>query len=169
MKTTATATIRVAATAAQVWALLCDPARHREFDDTGMVGGPIQPELLARVHQVFSMQMTYRGGGAEAEVYVSDNHVTVFKPLRSLAWMTATQGGPPLGWVWRYDLTAADDDAVLVSLTYDWTTTPAENVQKFGVPLVDAAGIDRSLHRLAQLVGTWAPSEIGTTVTTNHD
>ena len=37
-----------------------------------------------------------------------------------------------------------------VTLTYDWTGIPPENARRFGVPLVDADGLGRSLQLLSQ-------------------
>jgi hypothetical protein len=101
-----------------------------------MVGAPATPARLTHVGQVFVMNMTYRDGD-HVEHYQSDNHVMVLTPVRAIAWATATRGGAPLGWLWRYDLEAADD-GVTILLTYDWTSTAPETIRRFGVSLVDA-------------------------------
>jgi hypothetical protein len=41
-------------------------------------------------------------------------------------------------------------DGAIVTLTYDWTGTPEDNLRRFGVPLTDADGLSRSLELLAQ-------------------
>ncbi len=141
------AMVVVPAAPGRVFDLLTDPARHREFDATGMVGAPVTGAKLTHVGQVFVMNMTYRAG-EHIEDYQSDNHVTVLAPGRAIAWATATRGGAPLGWLWRYDL-AVERDGTAVTLTYDWTNTPPANIRRFGVPLVDADGLARSLQLLS--------------------
>jgi uncharacterized protein YndB with AHSA1/START domain len=149
-----TATVTVAASPDRVFELLTDPARHCEFDATGMVGHPVTPARLTHAGQVFVMNMTYRGG-SHVEQYQSDNHVRVIEPGHAISWATATHGGPPLGWLWRYDLEPVADGTA-VALTYDWTSTPPENVDRFGVPLADADSLGRSLQLLARACGARA-------------
>ncbi len=86
-----------------VWSLLSDSGQHHRFDDTGMVGQPEPPTRLTHVGQVFRMPMSY-DDGLRIERYESDNHIVALAAGRSIAWATATKGGPALGWVWRYDL-----------------------------------------------------------------
>jgi uncharacterized protein YqeY/uncharacterized protein YndB with AHSA1/START domain len=150
-----TATMTVAASPDQVFELLTDPARHSEFDATGMVGHPASLARLTHVGQVFVMNMTYREGD-EIEHYQSDNHVCALEPGRAIAWATATHGGAPLGWFWRYDVTPVAEGAA-VTLTYDWTSTPPENIGRFGVPLADADGLGRSLKLLSEACGAAVP------------
>jgi hypothetical protein len=97
------------------------------------------------------MNMTYREGDY-IEHYQSDNHVCALEPGCTIAWATATHGGAPLGWLWRYDVRPVTEGAA-VTLTYDWTSTPPENVRRFGVPLVDAHGLARSLQLLSAVCG----------------
>lgn len=68
-----------------------------------MVGQPEQLTPLTEVGQLFTMNMTYVNGSS-VEFHQSDNYVVDFVLGRWLAWATATKDGPPLGWVWRYDL-----------------------------------------------------------------
>ena len=148
MTTRFQATVTVSTSPQRVFDVLTNPARHSEFDATGMVGAPASLAKLTRVGQVFVMNMTYREGG-HVEHYQSDNHVIVFEPPRAVAWATATDGGGPLGWQWRYDVEPAVDGAA-VTLTYDWTDAPPENIRRFGVPLTDSDGLTRSLELLSR-------------------
>jgi uncharacterized protein YndB with AHSA1/START domain len=148
------ATVTVPASPHRVFELLTDPARHREFDATDMVGRPACPARLTRVGQVFVMNMTYRDG-RRIEHYQSDNHVIALEPPRAVAWTTATHDGDPLGWLWRYDVKPVAAGAA-VTLTYDWTDAPAENIRRFGVPLTGADGLARSLRLLCDACkGEW--------------
>jgi len=148
MTTRLQATVTVPVSPQRVFELLTDPARHREFDATGMVGRPASPARLTRVGQVFVMNMTYRDG-IDVEHYQSDNHVTALEPPRAVAWTTATHDGDPLGWLWRYDVEPVADGAA-VTLTYDWADASPENIRRFGVPLTDAEGLAGSLRLLAE-------------------
>ena len=145
------AAVTVAASPDRVFELLTDPARHSEFDATGMVEPPVTSARLTHAGQIFVMNMTYRDGN-HVEHYQSDNHVCALEPGRTIAWATATHGGAPLGWLWRYDVEPAAE-GVTVTLTYDWTNTPPENITRFGVPLVDTAGLTRSLQLLSRACG----------------
>jgi uncharacterized protein YndB with AHSA1/START domain len=151
MERVVSATVTVAASPDQVFELLSDPTRHGEFDATGMVGLPATPARLTQVGQVFVMNMTYRSDG-HVEHYQSDNHVCALEPGRAIAWATANRGGAPLGWLWRYEVEPVAEGAT-VTLTYDWTNTPPENVRRFGVPLVDTSGLARSLQLLSRACG----------------
>jgi hypothetical protein len=113
-----------------------------------MVGAPASPAKLTHVGQIFVMNMTYRDGD-HVEHYQSDNHVSTLEPERAIAWATAAHGGPRLGWLWRYDLEPMAAGTA-VTLSYDWTGTPAENVRRFGVPLADTDGLVRSLQLLSR-------------------
>lgn len=144
-----TATAIVEASPAAVFAVLRDPGTHRHFDGSGMVGEPVGAEELSQVGQVFTMNMTYTDG-AVVERYRSDNHVTVLEADRTVEWATAVHGGALLGWTWRYDL-APVDHGTAVRLIYDWTSTPAENVRKFGVPIVGPEQLAESLRRLVHV------------------
>ncbi len=93
------------------------------------------------------MNMTYRSG-SHLEQYQSDNHVTAFDEPRHIEWATATHKGTVLGWRWRYELEPRGD-STRVRLIYDWSTTSKENVDRFGVPLVNEAGLHSSLALLA--------------------
>jgi uncharacterized protein YndB with AHSA1/START domain len=147
MATRFQATVTVAASPQRVFDVLTDPARHSEFDATGMVGPPASAARLTRVGQVFVMHMTYRDGD-RVEHYQSDNHLVAFESPRAVAWATAAHDGEPLGWLWRYDVEPVADGAI-VTLTYDWTGTPPENIRRFGVPLTDGDGLARSLQLLS--------------------
>jgi uncharacterized protein YndB with AHSA1/START domain len=145
-------TVTVSASPERVFELLTDPARHHEFDATGMVGPPASEARLTRVGQVFVMNMTYQDGD-HVEHYQSDNHVIAFEPLREVGWATAAHDGKPLGWLWRYDVEPVAGGAA-VTLTYDWTEAPPENIKRFGVPLTDADGLAASLHLLSEACRT---------------
>lgn len=136
----------VTASAQAVWALISNPREHHRFDDTRMVGEPEQLASLTEVGQLFTMNMSY-DNGSTVEVYQSDNYIVDLVLERCVSWATATKNGPQLGWVWRYDLLEVPS-GTQVTLTYDWSSTSAENRARFGVPLTDQTGLNRSLDLL---------------------
>lgn len=129
-----------------VWEMLVDPALHHRFDDTEMVGLPEAAERLARVGQVFTMRMTYRSG-EHAEHYSTANHVVELAEREAVAWETGLVDGERLGWTWRYSL-RPDPNGTLVTLGHDWSGSSDENRAGYGVPMVDAHGLARSLALL---------------------
>ncbi len=147
MTTQYRASLVLAASAERIFELLAEPGSHRDFDASGMVGAPVDPARLVRVGQVFTMAMTYRDG-EQVERYRSDNHVTVCEPPYRIGWTTATEGGEPLGWIWRYDLAPAPG-GTRVTLTYDWTDASTADRRRFGAPLVTVQDLEQSLRLLA--------------------
>jgi hypothetical protein len=135
--------------AEQVFDLLATPGEHHRFDATAMVGGSATPQRLSRVGDIFTMEMTYRGGDEDMH-YRTDNHVTVLDEQRCVEWAVASHGKPPFGWRWRYDLEPTGAAKTRVTLTYDWTDTPQETMSQFGVPLVTEDQLAASLSLLAK-------------------
>lgn len=147
MPTNYTVSATVRAPIDRIFKLLTEPSEHHRFDATGMVGSPEAADRLTTVGQVFVMNMTYRSG-SRVEHYQSDNHVTAVADPHLIEWATATHGGPLLGWLWRYELAPLGDGAA-ITLTYDWSETTQENVNRFGAPLVDEDELRSSLALLA--------------------
>ena len=106
----------VKAPASEVFAILADPARHREIDGSGTVrdavGGPARLELGSR----FGMHMK---AGAP---YTMINEVVEFEVDRRIAW----QARPDKAWaakavggrIWRYELEPREG-GTLVRETWD--------------------------------------------------
>jgi uncharacterized protein YndB with AHSA1/START domain len=92
----------IAATPEEIFDVIADPARHRDFDGSGSVqaalaGAPQRLELGAR----FGISMK-RGFG-----YSMLNTVTEFEENRRIAWSPKPASGRGARWVgrvWRYEL-----------------------------------------------------------------
>jgi hypothetical protein len=132
----------------QVFALLATPGEHYRFDATAMVGESATPQRLSQVGDIFTMEMTYRGGD-EAMHYRTDNHVTILDEPRCVEWAVASPGKQPFGWRWRYELESSGPAKTRVTLTYDWADTPHEYMSRFSVPLVTEDQLAASLSLLA--------------------
>lgn len=148
------ATRTIAATPAEIFAILADPVRHRDTEPSDWVRDAISTEPITGTGQIFAvnMHMERRGGP-----YVMHNLVTAFEPDRTIEWRPGSikddgnhQAG---GWAWRYDL-AAVDAGTDVTLTYDWSGTPQALRDKLGkLPPFGPEFIEQSLATLAAAVG----------------
>lgn len=142
----------VPAPAAEVFALLSDPARHAEIDGSGMVRAAQDGHPVAAVGDVFTMHM-HREGRAEPD-YTTDNHVLRLKPNRRIAWATCLPGAEPSGFYWEFELQSEDELTTEVVHTYDWSevTDPAV-LARITFPLVSADQMQATLDQLAAALG----------------
>lgn len=141
------------APARAIFAVLRDPARHRDTEPTDWVRDAIDPSPITTTGQIFSLNMHFDQENGD---YRIDNTVTTFEPDHAIAWDPgqADETGQvnPGGWRWRYDLEETDG-ATEVSLTYDWSRTTQEIREEFGgFPVVSPDYLDRSLQALEQTV-----------------
>ncbi|MDO3635680.1 SRPBCC family protein [Mycolicibacterium arseniciresistens] len=115
---------KIAAPPSAVFAVLADPARHKDTEPGDWVRDAVDPTPISGTGQIFTVNMYLEAAGGH---YVMDNLVTDFEPDRVIAWLPGQRDESgahvPGGWSWRYDL-APDGDGTAVTLTYDWTATP---------------------------------------------
>jgi uncharacterized protein YndB with AHSA1/START domain len=147
------ATRTVAAPVTKVFAMLSDPARHKDTEPGDWVRDAIDPEPITRTGQIFAINMYLDRAGGH---YVMHNLVTEFTPDRVIAWAPGQpdESGElaPGGWTWRYDL-APRGDQTDVTLTYDWSGTPQSfRDQVGGMPPFADDFLDESLNTLARNV-----------------
>ena len=139
---TVTASLVVAAPAAEVFALLANPHRHHEFDGSGTVRGATSgPERLA-LGDRFGMDMKMR------LPYRITNRVVEFEQDRLIGWCHPARA------VWRYELEPADG-GTRVTETFDFTGSPvATGIELFGMHKGNAKSIRDTLRRLQTIFGT---------------
>jgi uncharacterized protein YndB with AHSA1/START domain len=147
------ATRTIAAPPSAVFAVLANPARHKETEPGDWVRDAVDPAPITGTGQVFAMNMYLDQAGGD---YVTYNLVTEFQPEKTIAWSTGSldESGQhnPGGWWWRYDLTP-NGDGTDVTLTYDWTGTPqAFRDQIGGMPPFALGFIEESLVALDRAV-----------------
>ncbi len=140
------------APAADIFAVLADPVRHKDTEPGDWVGDPIDPEPLTQVGQMFGMHMYLQARGA----YDMWNRVTALEPDRVIAWAPGRrdEGGEvtPGGHIWRYDLEPSGD-GTQVTLTYDWSGMPQQlRDQIGGMPPFGPEFLDQSLASLQRSV-----------------
>lgn len=134
----------VAAPAAEIFDLLCDPARHGEIDGSGMVQASRDGALRLALGTRFGMDMKLG-----PLPYRISNTVVEFETDRRIAW--AHFGGHR----WRYELEPVEG-GTRVTETFDWSTAKAPKfIELMKYPAKNLTAIERTLERL---VARWATS-----------
>ncbi|MDT3398112.1 SRPBCC family protein [Streptomyces sp. B1866] len=140
----------VPAPAADVFALLADPSRHREFDGSGTLRGRAADTGPVRgAGDRFGMDM--RLGPFP---YRTVNTVVTYEKNRVIGWQTWLQVGRVRvtgGHTWRYELAELGDDGTRVTEVYDWSTAryPRLAVEWPGFPRRTGPAMRTTLDRLA--------------------
>jgi Polyketide cyclase / dehydrase and lipid transport len=143
----------IAASPTQIFAILANPARHKDTEPSDWVRDAVDETPITEIGQMFAMNMYLDKAGGD---YTTYNVVTEFEPNRTIAWKTGSldESGRhnPGGWFWRYDL-APNGAATDVTLTYDWTDTSQQfRDQVGGMPLFGVEFIEQSLESLGRAV-----------------
>ncbi len=143
----------ISASPAKVFAVLADPARHRDTEPGDWVRDAIDPTPITGTGQMFAVNMFLPAAGGH---YVMHNVVTAFDKDRTIAWepgqLDEHGHHAPGGWSWRYDL-APNGDKTDVTITYDWTDTPqAFRDQIGGMPPFGSEFLTESLAALDRSV-----------------
>jgi hypothetical protein len=142
----------IAATPAEIFAVLADPTRHKDTEPGDWVRDAVDPDPVTASGQMFAVNMYLEQAGGH---YVMHNVVTEFDEDRTIGWLPGQldESGQhsPGGWTWRYDLTpnGAGTD---VTLTYDWSGTVQEFRDTVGVPVFGDDFIAASLATLERTV-----------------
>ena len=142
----------IAATPADIFAVLANPTRHQDTTPGDWVRDAIDTDRVTGCGQMFAMNMFLERAGGH---YVVHNLVTEFEPDRTIAWRPGNLDDAgrhnPGGWWWRYDL-APTDAGTDVTLTYDWSETGQDFRDSVGMPLFGADFIEASLATLERTV-----------------
>jgi hypothetical protein len=108
-----------------IFAIVGDPARHSEFDGSGMLRGLTGDASVSSLGDVFTMSMHRLGRD-----YTMINYVVEFERDRRFAWEPApgdigTAGGDPekigvpSGYRWGFELVDEGDSTTLVTEFFD--------------------------------------------------
>ena len=138
----------VQAPAAQVFAILADPARHREIDGSGTVRDAVDAPARLAMGARFGMNMK---AGAP---YRMVNEVVEFEPDRRIAW----QARPDKGWaakgiggrIWRYELEPREG-GTLVRETWDISQEKVPPLV-WGLRGLTRISMNRTMDRIEKLV-----------------
>ena len=148
-----TASRRVEASAAAVFALLSDPGRHSDFDGSGMLVELVTPGVLTNVGNVFTMRMHNDFLGN----YAIDNHVVEFEPNRRISWEPVAGMGHPevggrVGHRWGFRLSPDGPDVTIVTEIYDCSRAPSDFRQQMNDGTMWIESMKETLKRLDNLV-----------------
>ena len=138
------------APAKEIFDVLTLPARHREFDGSGMVRSDDRSQRIQGTGDVFVMNMHAEAMGGDYQMY---NHVTAYAPNERVGWQPAQEKNKndPAGWEWVYELDALDAGSTEVTLTYDWSKVDDPTLQSI-FPAVSETQLEESLNLLAAAV-----------------
>jgi uncharacterized protein YndB with AHSA1/START domain len=130
----------VPASPAAVFDVLADPRRHPELDGSGTVRATVTGPSRLSAGARFGVRMKL------LVPYVVRNTVVEFDEGRRIAWRHVG------GHVWRYELEGVNG-GTRVTETFDWSAARSPRVlERLGFPERNAAGMEATLQRLAELV-----------------
>ena len=116
------ATRRIAAPAASIFAIITDPAGQVAIDGSHMLVGAPHAKRLEAVGDSFSINMDRDAlGDLPLGQYQVLNTVTKIEPDRLLEWNVGSAERGPLGHVYGYELEPAGDDGTDVTSYCDWS------------------------------------------------
>lgn len=137
---------RIPARPAEIFAILADPSRHLEIDGSGMLRGAIDTEPVSGLGDVFAMKMHHHEFGD----YEMSNTVVEYQPNRLIAWEPARRDAQAEPWHyrWRYELEPEGGDVTVVTESFDLSHSPEEARQATKDGTVWTEAIYESLERL---------------------
>jgi uncharacterized protein YndB with AHSA1/START domain len=153
-RTSVSVSRRIDAPAADIFKVLADPARHPEFDGSGMLRPGASNAAISGVGDVFVMKMFFPARGD----YEMQNRVAVYQADRCIGWepslrnvdaAEADQSGN--GSRWTFELTADGPGATVVTETYDCSASPEYVRQAVDNGKAWLAGMAKTLERLDDL------------------
>lgn len=112
----------IAAPAADIFAVLCDPQGHVAIDSSGMLQDA-DGEPVRAVGDSFVVHMDRESLNDFPQLgkYDVTVEITEFEPDRLIAWTILGQIRPQIGHVYGYRLEPADADGTVVTSFYDWS------------------------------------------------
>lgn len=158
MTDTNSATRVIDASANDIFAILSDPSRHSETDNSGMVVSADTDAKLEKVGDIFVMNMTKEDGD-----YQTRNEVFAFQENKVIGWKNLKNltADVEVGAKWLYELASEGADRTSVTLTYDRSEIESDEVRKMSENFDDSA-MEESLAALASaLDGTDNPTQKG--------
>ena len=141
----------IAADAATIFRLLCDPQGHVAIDSSGMLMAATGEPVTAVgdsfvVHMDREALNDYPMGRYDVTVTI-----TTFVPDREIAWTVLGRIRPQIGHVYGYSL-APVDDGTLVTSYYDWSSIDPVWKEAGIFPVLSEGALRATLGILARTV-----------------
>ncbi len=150
----------IAADAATIFGVLCDPMGHVAIDSSGMLmaatGDPV-----GAVGDQFVVHMDREAlNDVPMGRYDVTVTITTFVPDREIAWTILGRVRPQIGHVYGYTLSPVDG-GTLVTSYYDWSSIDPEWRAKGVFPVIPEAALRATLGILARTVSgdTFLPED----------
>lgn len=144
----------IAASAADIFALLCDPQGHVAIDASGMLQDADGDPVTA-AGDSFVVHMDRESLNDFPEMGKYDVTVTIreFEPDRLIAWTILGRIRPQIGHIYGYRLEPVPDgDATVVTSFYDWSTID-EHWREAGIfPVISESALRGTLGILDRTV-----------------
>lgn len=138
------------APAADIFALVTDPAGHVRIDGSGMLVEAPDATPVSAVGDTFKMEMDREAlGDLPLGRYAVMNTVTAIESDRLIEWAVGAEGRTPIGHVYGFLLEPVDDSATKVTSYCDWSGLQPKLVGKVAFPVVPASMMEQTLDRLA--------------------
>jgi epoxide hydrolase len=149
---------RISAPAHSIFVILASPARHPDFDGSGMLRGAVTTSMVSGAGDIFVMKMYY----SELGDYEMNNHVVEYEEDRRIGWepepgrghpraAPSGSGGARAGQRWSYQLTPDGPDATIVTEIYDCSRAPEERRRGMDDGKIWVDCMTRTLERLDRL------------------
>jgi hypothetical protein len=150
-------TKKIPAEPGEIFALLANPARHQDFDGTGMLRAAASESVITGVGDEFTMNMFFEPRGGDYQVV---NRVVEFVPDQRIGWEPLRQdagtgdvpAGEKVGHRWSYELAADSPGSTLVTEIYDCNGVPADLRKRLRGGRVWEDAMTKSLESLDALV-----------------
>jgi hypothetical protein len=146
---------RIGAPAAEIFAILANPARHLELDGSGMLRGAATDAVVSAVGEVFVMRMFFPQLGD----YEMNNHVVEYELNQRIGWEPEAGRGHPdesaddarWGQRWSFELLPDGPDATVVTHRYDCSRVPEEDRVSMDGGRIWIDAMARTLQHLDEL------------------
>jgi hypothetical protein len=141
----------IAATPADVFRIVTDPAMHVEIDGSGMLEAAPGARRLEAPGDTFDMAMDRDAlGDQPMGKYTSVNTVTRIVPDELLEWNVGLPGQGPFGHVYGWEITAIGPTETNVTNYCAWPDIPEYAREHF--PIVPLSMLEKSVDNLAALL-----------------
>lgn len=147
----------IAADAATIFAVLCDPMGHVAIDSSGMLMDATG-EPAAGVDDTFVIHMDREAlNDFPMGRYDVTVKIVTFEPDREIAWTILGQIQPPIGHIYGYRL-EPDDAGTMVTSYYDWSTIDPQWKEADVFPIIPESALRATLGILDRTVSQgWVP------------